>query len=750
MTFYSIAAGLSLSLTLILLLFAYFQPGTLVIRNWAVGVLVLSIGFFVSGIGTVLPVWATVIASNVALLSAGPILYSGFSSHCNERRAVVDQWGWAVVALTIPAFWQWGLIEPNGHYRSMVFSLATVIINSRTALQLGRAAWQRTSGVPTKAMAVLFAALSIWMMTRFFILLSSDPVSPDLKGANPTSWKTVFGYIVLMSLMSVCVMWMEVNRLRDSQAKGEQRTRSLSGFVEYFRNKLLLLWSGVTVLIVGVVSMLGIGYVNIREVEKTRLVHAAKLANDAFVEHTIQATNHIEVMLNAVRGYYLRSRSLSESSDFIRSLGIDHSLIDNIYIIDSDGRIVLAHEPAATGRSVADRDYFAVHSANADDRMIISPVEFGRVTGKYHFRCSRRIDNLDGGFAGIVLATVNPAAFARYYRDLLVGSQSTAALLSIVDQKLMARVPEPVADRWLLPIDSPVWKALQKVASGHYENTSSVDNIRRLFVYKKVGNLPLVMVTGFSSADLKHGVRERMIWLVGSMLVVLLCVLLLALMLTIEAKRRNEQDRFMSMLSHELKTPLSILRLALGSETMQPGIRNHAQRAVVDMHAVIERCLHADRLEHGRFSLTPESVDIASLLEKLCADCASPEQLTLHVAALPVCTCDPQIVQIILNNLLDNALKYGATDGIVSIEATSADRQGRPGISIRIANDIGTAGIPDANRVFERYYRAAGAHSKTGSGLGLYLSANLARLLDGQLRSIPSASEVSFELWVPT
>jgi len=70
-----------------------------------------------------------------------------------------------------------------------------------------------------------------------------------------------------------------------------------------------------------------------------------------------------------------------------------------------------------------------------------------------------------------------------------------------------------------------------------------VDNVQRLFVYRKVGELPLVMVTGFSTGDLRLSVYKRMLWLVGSSLAILSFTLLLALFLTREVKRREEQKR---------------------------------------------------------------------------------------------------------------------------------------------------------------------------------------------------------------
>ena len=356
-------------LCLVVLLFARFQPGTRVIRSWALAVLMLSIGFFVFGIGSALPAWATVIGTNVVLLASGAIIYSGFSAFFEERPPTLDRWGWAMVAVTVPAFWYWGLIEPNGTYRSMVFSLATAAINCRTALLLGRNAMQRASGVPTRAMAILFGSLSTWMIVRFVVLLFSDPAPTDLRGANPTSWLTVFGYIVLMSMMSVCVMWMEVNRSKDGQAEAVRHVSKLSGFIEYFRNKQLLLWSAVTVLIVSIVCMLGIGYVNFRDVEKARLTRSADLVNDAFVEHTLQVANQIDTILRSVRGYYLRTRSLTETESFISALGFDRSTIDNIYLISADGRIVLPYDQANLGRSVTDREYLNFHRGTDTDQI---------------------------------------------------------------------------------------------------------------------------------------------------------------------------------------------------------------------------------------------------------------------------------------------------------------------------------------------------------------------------------------------
>lgn len=729
--------------------FAYFQPDTRLIRSWAIAILVLAAGFFVSGFGPALPRWMTVIGTNMTLLSAGPILYSGFAAYCGQHEPTLDRWGWGMVILTAPAFWYWGLIEPNGNYRSAVFSFTVATTNMRSAFALVRAALRHSGGLPTWILAVLFGVMVVWMTARAGLLLVAEAPPANLRSANPTTWMTVFWYIVLISTMSVSAMWMEVSRHAAGQQTASANGGGASGFVAYFHNKLFLLWSGVIVLIVGIAGVLGIAYANFHESEKTRLIRTAELTNKAFVGHTIQVAGQVDTMLHSVRAFHQRSQSLADTGAYIELLNFDRAVIDNIYLITAAGAIAIAHEPAAVGRSVADREYFPFHRDTPEDRIFISPVESGRVTGKLHFRFTRRIDNPDGSFGGLVLATVTPESFARYYRDFAIDAQNSAALLGTADHKLRARTPEPSAELWAKPVETPLWDALERAPAGHYENISGVDGILRTFVYEKVANLPLVMVSGFSDNDLKHNIHERMRWLIATSFIILCFTLLLALLLTIEAKRRDEQDRFMSMLSHELKTPMSVIRMTLGVEGISAAIRDRIARAVGNMNAVIERCLQSDKLRYGHVQPSPSPCRIEDILDDLRAASAAPERLSIQMEDLPPIDTDVQLLSIILNNLIDNAIKYGAADGTVSIRGVLSLHKRRQGIRIDIANRPGQAGMPDPRQVFGKYYRAPGAHGKTGSGLGLHISSGFAEKIGGWLHYRPTADEVRFELWLP-
>ncbi|MFN3879846.1 MAG: 7TM-DISM domain-containing protein [Nitrincola lacisaponensis] len=226
-------------------------------------------------------------------------------------------------------------------------------------------------------------------------------------------------------------------------------------------------------------------------------------------------------------------------------------------------------------------------------------------------------------------------------------------------------------------------------------------------------------------------------------------LLLVEQMLKIEQAQHEKKNRFMAMLSHELKTPLSLIRLTLGLQNLSDTDKQNAQKSVLDIDAIVERCLQSDQLEQGQLTLTQHPCQIADLLEELCAESTAPQRFIVHCDALPEIQTDYFLLRTAVNNLIDNALKYAQPLSPIHIEAKLIEHQGQSGICVTITNQPGTAGLPDAQQVFNKYYRSAGAYSKTGSGLGLYLVQGIIELLGGWVRYCPSANEVRFKLWIP-
>ena len=219
-----------------------------------------------------------------------------------------------------------------------------------------------------------------------------------------------------------------------------------------------------------------------------------------------------------------------------------------------------------------------------------------------------------------------------------------------------------------------------------------------------------------------------------------------------EKQQRQTQSQLMAMLTHELKTPLSVIRMALGVSTQPKEVKARTDRAVQDMNALINRCAWADRLDDGDFVLVKTMIDLASELEELKTQTGHPTRVGLNLpptASYPLLT-DAQSLRMILGNLIENALKYSPTDSLVDVQVKTLAQGSQPGVCVSVVNLPGLAGWPDPAQVFEKYYRSPGAHRQTGSGLGLYLAATLARQLGGNLAYVPDDQGVKFEFWLPT
>ncbi len=216
-----------------------------------------------------------------------------------------------------------------------------------------------------------------------------------------------------------------------------------------------------------------------------------------------------------------------------------------------------------------------------------------------------------------------------------------------------------------------------------------------------------------------------------------------------ERSIREEQEKLMAMLAHELKTPLATMHMRLDSSA--PGTRAIKQ-AISDMNAVIERCLQTARL--GDRQLVPhlEPLDLAATLREVIAACPEPGRVQLITAQSPMTMrSDRQLLSIILNNLLENACKYAQKHTPIRVELGPAPdvQDGRGFLVLSVSNEPSPGAWPDPERLFEKYYRSPYARRQAGTGLGLFLVNNLLRALGGRIAYLPDARHVRFVLHLP-
>ena len=219
-----------------------------------------------------------------------------------------------------------------------------------------------------------------------------------------------------------------------------------------------------------------------------------------------------------------------------------------------------------------------------------------------------------------------------------------------------------------------------------------------------------------------------------------------------ERTEREQQRHFLSMLTHELKTPLSIIRMRLGATAPTPRMQAYAAQAVQDIDAIVDRCAMVSQIDDQADPPQPVACRIDDILREIRSQQPSAHRITLAVAENAAAVCvqsDPVLLRTVLNNLIDNALKYSPPNGIVQITLAVEPRETRHGLHLQIDNAIGSAGTPEQTRVFEKYYRSPGAHQHSGSGLGLYIVKALTEQLGGSIECRPQNGMMIFSLWLP-
>lgn len=214
-----------------------------------------------------------------------------------------------------------------------------------------------------------------------------------------------------------------------------------------------------------------------------------------------------------------------------------------------------------------------------------------------------------------------------------------------------------------------------------------------------------------------------------------------------EKNRREEQEKFLAMLTHELKTPLSILKMSYHSSNPSEKTKGYIKTAIADMNDVIDRCAMADKFENRRFELEIESCDLNKIIQEKLASYQSKNRFEFEATEKITIETDVKLFRICLDNLMSNAIKYGKESEQIKVALKHKTKN--KFVSISVSNVVGSAGKPDPKKVFEKYYRSPKAYEKTGSGLGLYLVKSLIELMGGKLNYSCVKEVISFEICLP-
>lgn len=196
-----------------------------------------------------------------------------------------------------------------------------------------------------------------------------------------------------------------------------------------------------------------------------------------------------------------------------------------------------------------------------------------------------------------------------------------------------------------------------------------------------------------------------------------------------------QQQNFMMAVTHELKTPIAVTRLNLETlqkrkleEQQQQKLIGNTLQEVDRLNSLCNNILLASQLDAGSYIISKKEIDVSVLAESVVKEFSTrypQRKLVSNIQKDLFVTGEELLLEMLMNNLVDNALKYSPRETAVAITLKSKEN------NIQFSVEDEGPGIPNEEKslIFEKFYRVGNEETRTakGTGLGLYLCKKIAQ-----------------------
>lgn len=201
-----------------------------------------------------------------------------------------------------------------------------------------------------------------------------------------------------------------------------------------------------------------------------------------------------------------------------------HPALQGLFVYDQDGHCVVS-SGKQLGPDLSDADYFAYHRMHRSRQTLVGAAATGHNPDEGVVTMSRRLDDKDGNFAGIVLATVPTTYFQRYYKQFSIGARG-AVFIALADGTLVTRLSPRDTGVGHSMLQAPLFRFIQgsEAEAGTVMLMTPFDGIERQHSYRRVPGFPLIVGAAMAKddmlADWWRATRQECL-IVAAMLVVI-------------------------------------------------------------------------------------------------------------------------------------------------------------------------------------------------------------------------------------
>jgi two-component system, cell cycle sensor histidine kinase PleC len=481
-----------------------------------------------------------------------------------------------------------------------------------------------------------------------------------------------------------------------------------------------------------------------------------------------------------------------------------------VSLVDAAGKVISTTiRPGVAGIDLSDLESFNVHLALMNPDLYISQPMTSRVSGRSIIQVSRRVNDANGHFLGILVFALAPDDLTSLHRAVNLGPRGIIALVG-ADGQLRARFGgQPGATAATTGGPWPVM--LEPGVSDGIMQSNAVDGIARIYSLRRLQSYPLIVATGLSLDDELAEARSLLSLEVYIGVAATALLIALNLLLVREIRRRNQREleltqehtaleraraellqeqgklasvnrelvlsseraeaanlaksQFLAQMSHELRTPLhAVIGFSeLISHNVAPmpsagtiaGYADDIMKSGRHLLELINSILDLSKVESGNATLVEQDVALQDVIRDSLVtvrEQAAEAGVAVDTSlpdGLPVVRGDATKLRQIFINLLSNAVKFTQRDGTVTV---SGRREPDNGFAVLFADTGIGMTDPELGVAMEPFGQVENSFSRSfeGTGLGLPLARRMTELHGGRLtvRSVKGVG-TTVEVYLP-
>jgi len=233
----------------------------------------------------------------------------------------------------------------------------------------------------------------------------------------------------------------------------------------------------------------------------------------AFEEHVRRVLRTNDQYITLMKTEYEGTHTITPSLQRLLSLLAQDPLVNQLALVDSQGKAMASIFPYPSEITFSHLPHFQAHITTDDSRLFIGKPFIGRVSNKPSIPISRRLDNLDSSFAGIVYTTLNTEYFTQFYQDM---NFDKYYVVRVVGLDGVVRASNATNELGINIVESTLFQEMEGAPAGFYHSLGEISGKPCLMNYRVMPDYPLVVQVGMMEEALYPLQQRRLFYLGGA------------------------------------------------------------------------------------------------------------------------------------------------------------------------------------------------------------------------------------------